>query len=220
MNQETRQKKQETKSETPKAGPTAISTTLKQQLADSRKETPSDVRFKSEAKGQRHLIQPTQGQVGVLSQYMKHIGADKNVLSSDPDEDRRDKRNRMIYMEWFQALVIQNQRFPRNIPVKFVLAHFARKVVQNDVQIKGFNLREQVRAFHEYLDSYEHELRSKWWQYQHPGDRPKVLPESATISDEEQQASDEERAQTIKALYGADGVPESLNKFTKSQSNQ
>jgi hypothetical protein len=153
--------------------------------------------------------------VAVLAQYIESIGADNSVLSDHPDGQVRGERNQMIYMKWFQALVIHNQRFPRDIPVKFVLAHFARKVEQNDVDIKGFNIREQVRAFHAYLDGYERELRGKWWQYQHPNQRPKMLPESASISQEEQQQSDRDRARMIEKMYGADAVPESLKKYTQ-----
>lgn len=144
---------------------------------------------------------------------MEAIGADKNVLSNHPEEEERMKRNSMIYLKWFQALVIHNQRFPRDIPIRFVLAHFRRKVVQNAVKIQGFNLREQVRAFHEYLDNYDHELRGKWWQYQNPEGRPKAIPENATRSESEQEQSDKERAEMIKKMYGANEVPESLQKY-------
>lgn len=190
-----------------KAGPTEVSTELKRSLAASGQKTPTSVRFKNEAQGQMHLIEPSQEQAGELWQYLECIGADKNVLSDD------DNRNSMIFQRWFQALVIQNQRFPRDIPVKFVLAHFRRKVVQNDIQIKGFNLREQVRAFHEYLDNYERELRGKWWQYQNPDERPKAIPSKATYTEQEQELSDQERAQKLKNMFGADEVPESLRKF-------
>ena len=171
------------------------------------------MRFKNQAQGHTHLIEPSQEQAGQLAQYLQEIGADKNVLSQHHKEETRDKRNQMIYLKWFQALVIQNQQFPRDIPVKFVLAHFRRKVVQNDVQIKGFNLREQVRAMKEYLSEYEHELRGKWWQYRNPNERPKTLPASATVSEEERQQSDQQRTETIKNIYGADEVPQHLQKF-------
>ena len=199
-----------TKDQKAQAEPTSISTTLKKPLASFKEKTPTNVRFKSEAKGQRYLIEPTQEQAGQLSQYLAEIGADKNVLSQHPNEETRRQRNQMTYLKWFQGLVIKNRQFPDDIPVKFVLAHFREKVVQNDVSIKGFNLREQVRAMKEYLSEYEDELRGKWWQYQNPNARPKAIPEHTTRSKEQEAQSDQERRKNLEMIFGADEVPESL----------
>jgi len=152
----------------------------------------------------------------ILYEYMKDIGADASLLSASSDTEVERERNQAVFNKWFQTIVVQNNRFPQDIPITLVLRHFSRMVVQNKVQIKGYNLREQVRAFHTYLDNWEHELRGKWWQYQNPGDRPKPLPAFASVSTQEQAQSDEERGQMIHKMYGAEDVPESLQKFTNS----
>ena len=126
----------------------------------------------------------------------------------------------MLFNKWFQTLVIQNDRFPTDIPVEFVLQHFFDTILQQKIELKGFNLLAHMSAFHEYLDNYEHQLRGKWWQCQHPNERPNALPERATVSDQEQQQSDEQRAKNLKKMYGADEVPEHLQKFIQSEQNQ
>ncbi|MDZ7658051.1 hypothetical protein [Fodinibius sp.] len=152
---------------------------MKNSLEEAGNETPAEIETKAEAQGMMHLINPNRRQMAVLFDYVQSIGADKQLLSNHPDEEKKKTRNQAVFQKWFQTLVVQNGRFPRDIPIDFVLQHFAQCVVQNKVDIKGFNLREQVRAFHEYLDNYERELRGKWWQYQNPDQRPKAITESA-----------------------------------------
>lgn len=188
---------------------TDISTLAKNSLEKITVETPEQIQCRNEIQGQVHLIEATREQKLEIYNYLHSIGADSKVLS-----DNSKKRNQIILNKWFQMLVIRNERFPDDIPVNFVFSHFHEMVVQNKVKIKGFNLRAQIEAFHEYMDKWEYSLRKKWWMVQNPGDRPKAIAPTAHISEEEQEIDDAQRSKTIIDMYGtADNVPEALKRF-------
>lgn len=178
-------------------------------MASFQSETPRTISKKEEAVGHVHLIEAKRSQMMVVYNHLHTIGADKQILSEDKD------RNRQLLTKWFQTLVIQNQRFPMDIPVVFVLDEFFRAILQQKVALKGFNLLAHMQAFWEWLDGYEHELRGRWWVRQHPKARPRALPESASRSQQEEMESDEQRRKTLEAMYGADRVPEGLRFWEK-----
>lgn len=199
--------KQNSKSETQNHEPTDLSTAVKSSLKGFQNETPKTIETKEEAHGQLHLIQAKRSQMKTIYNHIHSIGADKQLLSE------KKERNQMLFNKWFQTLVVQNSRFPTDIPVEFVLEEFFDAILQQKVEVKGFNLLAHMSAFHEYLDDYEHELRGKWWRHQNPDQRPNALPERGTVDEAEQQQSDEQRAKMLKRMYGAENVPEHLQKF-------
>lgn len=116
----------------------------------------------------------------------------------------------MVLHKWFKTLVINNQRFPRDINIEFVLSEFFEAILQKKVELKGFNLLAHTTAFHNWMDNYENELRSKWWRKQNPNERPKAI---APKSEDPEEIDTEQMKKNIEALYG--DVPDEFKKYVE-----
>lgn len=141
-----------------------------------------------------------------IMNHLHSIGADNSVLSEDDDT------NRKILYKWFNVLVLNNGRFPADLPIVFVLDELFNAILQQKVDLKGHNLHAHMQAFHSWIDRYEHGLRSKHWAKMNPNHRPKAIPAKGSFTEEQKQASAEEVSDSIKKMYG-ENVPESMEKF-------
>lgn len=166
-------------------------------------ETPDSVKRKEQAQGMMHLIEPDRKQMLTFYNHIHSIGADDHILVGDDK-----KKNRMVLHKWFKTLVINNQRFPRDINIEFVLSEFFEAILQNKIELKGFNLLAHTTAFHNWMDNYENQLRSKWWRKQNPNDRPKAI---APKSEDPEEIDTQQMKKNIKALYG--GIPDEFQKY-------
>lgn len=175
-------------------------------MEKSTSETPQHVAKKGEAVGQLHLIKGTRDQLVEVYNHFHSIGADNQVLTDSK------KQNQMILQKWFQTLVMQNRRFPHDLPIDYVLREFFDAILQKQVELKGFNLLAHMTAFHEWIDNFEHSLRSKWFHQQNPQDRPKQITDKGTFDEVQKEQSAQQVSDSIKNMYG-DDVPESLQKF-------
>jgi hypothetical protein len=182
-----------------------ISELVKNSLETMSNETPKHIVKKSEADGILEQIQGTKRQFLTIYNHIHSIGADDHVLVGKNKE-----KNRMILQKWFQTLVIQNQRFPTDIPVDFVLQEFFNAILQKRVELKGFNLLAHMTAFHNWLDSCENELKGKWWRKQNPNQRPKEI---AARSEDPEEIDTDQMKESIEALYGK--VPENMKKYVE-----
>lgn len=189
--------------------PTGFSELVSRQLTSSQKETARTIQKKSEASGQRHLIEPSRQQLQILINHFHSIGADRQLLSDDAE------KNRALFVKWFQTLVIRNDRFPTDLPVVFVLEEFFEAILQRKVPLKGYNLLTHTSAFHEWIGNFEHQLKATFWHRQHPATRPKALPETGSFSEAAQQQSAEQRKKNMEKLYKGK-IPEGLKKYLDS----
>lgn len=158
-----------------------------------------------------HFIEPSSDQLKVMLNHFHSIGADDHILTED------DSKNKMILQKWFYQLVIRNNYFPMDLPVEFTLQQYFEAILQNEVPLKGFNLKAHIEAFERFMEEQEPAMRARWWRLQHPNQRPKSLPESASISEEEATASAVERSATLKNMFKAEGVPEHLKKYMEEE---
>lgn len=146
--------------------------------------------------------------------HFYNIGADRQILVTSEDEETRKQRNRAILHKYFYILVVQNPLFPGDIPIVFVLDHFFELIVQNKIELKGYNPRSHIQAFHSYISNYKHELRSRWHAHQHPNSRSKALTPESSYSDQEKKQQKTNTLASLVNIYGSkDKVPDNLKKF-------
>jgi len=181
---------------------------LKQSLQTIGTKAVGHIQTKNEAVGNTAYIKATRPQMLSLFNHLHSIGADNAVLGDDS------KANREVLNKWFQVLVVSNPRFPRDMPVEFVLDEFSMAILQQKVELVGHNLNAHMKAFYRWVDSYGNDLKSKYANTLRYEDRPKMLTETGSVSEEEQKANDHSVSEAVKRMYG-DDVPEHLKKFVK-----
>ena len=183
-----------------------ISAKLANSLEVIERGTPDTIQAKKEATGLLSRIKPSHRQMLCIVNHLHSIGADRDVLSSSKES------NRQILHKWYQTLVINNPRFPRDLPIAFVLDEFSLAILQQKVELRGHNLHAHMRAFFAWMDSYEHSLREKHWHRTNPEIRPKALPETGSRTKEQEQADNQRVADALKTMYGED-IPETMKKY-------
>lgn len=146
-------------------------------------------------------VVPNKSQKLTFFDYWKTMGADDAILTDDKTI------NNQILQKWFRVLVVRNDRFPKDIPVEFVLDRFFDACTYHKITVKGHNLMAHTRAFNEYMNEYGDKLRGDWW-HSRP-DKPKELTPTGTVNDEENKISNEQRVKNLKFIYG-DNMPESI----------
>lgn len=184
---------------------TSLQTNLKESLSNATGQAPKHIRTRSEVKGIYHTIEADRTQKTIVYDHIHSIGAENNILSDN------DKRTNMVLHKWFQTLVVNNSRFPFDIPVNFVLNEFFESILHQRTKLKGHNLNAHMQAFHEWMEREEQKLRQKYWNVTNPGSRPKEIAPSASVSESEQRATDQQLAQSLRDMYGKD-IPPSIQK--------
>lgn len=154
-------------------------------------EKPKSIVKRSDANGINVI--PCKNQMLSFVDYWKTMGADDSILT-----DRKDA-NRQILQKWFRVLVVNNDRFPKDIPVLFVLERFFNACIYHKIQVKGHNLMAHTRAFNEFMNEYGQKLYADWW-HERP-DKPKELTPTATVSRSELKSDNTERIKTLKIIY-------------------
>lgn len=185
--------------------PNDLSGEVKKSLRNIQTKTPETIAIKSEAVGQLHLIEPTRQQLMTIFEHLQTIGAEEAMLTDSK------QINRSILSKWFQQLVLRNDSFPHDLPIKFVLSEFFEAIWQGRVQRDGNNLSTHIKAFRIWIGGYEQTIRSKYYHRQNPSNRKKELPEFTAEYDE---SSTGERKKTLKRMYG-DNIPDHLKKYAE-----
>lgn len=185
-----------------------ISAEVKKSLEAMQYETPKNIEKKADALGVRELIEASHPQMLSIYTHFSAIGADSQLLTN------KKEYNRAILQKWYQTLVIQNKRFPMDLPIVFVLDEFFNAILQRQVDLKGYNLLAHITAFHEFIEKYNHTIRSKHWAKMNFKDRPLELKPAFEKSEAQKEVDDERVAESIRIMYGKE-VPESLKRFLK-----
>jgi hypothetical protein len=146
-------------------------------------------------------VMPDKSQMLSFVDYWKTMGADDTILTD------KKEANRQIIQKWFRVMVVRNDRFPKDIPVLFVLDRFFNACIYHKIQVKGHNLMAHTRAFNEFMERYGQKLYTDWWHAR--PDKPKELTVNGSFKDEEIQSSNKERIETLKNIYG-DNMPDGI----------
>lgn len=170
--------------------------------------TPDTIVRKADATGKLHLIEPTRQQLMVIFEHLQAIGAEEALLTDSK------AINRAILSKWFQQLVIRNDLFPHDLPVRFVLAEFFEAIWQGRVERKGNNLAAHLKAFRIWIGGYEQSIRRRYFHQTHPAERQKALPEFSDAPDERADPK-----QTLQRMYKGD-IPENLRKYAESEASE
>lgn len=170
---------------------------VKESLTElSNEDQATEIQKRSEISGFLEAIKPSNNQKLIIVNHWHTIGADRQLMS-DTDE-----LNRAIVNKWFNVLVVDNDLFPTDLPINFVLDEFFRAIVKHKVEVKGFNLMAHTKAFRFYISEYETELRRTYFHKTNPDKRQKTLPESASKSAEEIQSDSKKLYEFLDNTYG------------------
>lgn len=153
----------------------------------------------------------------VIYNHFNSIGADNQLLVMDDSDPNRKSKNHITFHKWFQTLVVNNNRFPYDLPVNFVLKKFFDAILQpsSGVEIKGYNLLTHIQAFGTFLDSNRQSLREQYLRTVPHDQRPKELQSDNERSEEDQKNEDRKRISELLAIYG-DDIPEPIANLIKT----
>lgn len=142
-------------------------------------------------------VMPSVGKFGnKILEYFQLIGADQKMPT-----EREDLKG--YIMRWHCHVCILNDLFPADMPYGFVYNHFFNAVIQNKVEIKGYNVRAQIAAFNEWWQSRGNWVREQY-NIQHPGNQPKQIGDSSNKTPEQELAAAERTLLKMKSI----GFPE------------
>jgi hypothetical protein len=76
----------------------------------------------------------------LLEQHLRHIGATREIPEND-------EARRLFYRDFLTQLVVNNRRFPDDLPINAVLHAFFQAVLNGSAPIQGHNLKTHMDAF-------------------------------------------------------------------------
>lgn len=143
-----------------------------------------------------------------ITKFLQSVGADNEI----PDN----KADRVSWLNHFHMqLAVNNPLWPEDMSFEFVYSKFVNAIMYDRVQIKGHNVKEFIHAFKRWItqSGIIDDLRQRWYEM-NPEKRPKALPMSASMSEDEKVKTDRERASFLREMYG-ENPPESIQKLIK-----
>jgi len=132
----------------------------------------------------RNNIKPDTDTLMLIYQHWIDVGSDKHNLTGNK------QANKQNLERWYRELVVENNYFPNDLPIKDVLERFFRDLTHGSHPLNGFNLRSYLGSFH------------AWW-YKHGND---IRAEYATPIDETHRLADHSQ-------YNVDNVDQQLLKM-------
>lgn len=153
-------------------------------------------------KRSNYVVIPDIPQRKAILAYLYLTGATDYYLTDNDDA------NKQIIIKFFDQLVVKNKFFPLNMKITYVLDKFTDAVVQGDVELKGLNLRSQVKAFKEWILVNLHIIAQEYYLY-YGEKEPNKLPKYAKSG-----ISPEKISESLQMIYG-DNVPDIFTKYLK-----
>jgi len=93
-------------------------------------------------KNNRDNIKAETDTLMMIYQHWIDVGSDKHNLTGNKEANKQNLER------WYRELVVENNYFPDELPIKDVLEKFFRAITHGSHTINGFNLRSYIQAFH------------------------------------------------------------------------
>lgn len=144
-----------------------------------------------------------------ITKFLQSVGADNEIPEN--------KADRVSWLNHFHMqLAVNNPLWPEDMSFEFIYSKFVNAIMYDRVQIKGHNVKEFIHAFKRWItqSGVMDDLRQRWYEM-NPEKAPKTLPAMASMSEEEREQSDRERASFLRKMYG-ENPPESIQRLIKT----
>lgn len=108
----------------------------------------------------------------LLEQHLRHIGAVREI----PDNA---EARRLYFRDFLTQLVVNNRRFPDDLPINAVLHAFFQAVLNGSAPIQGHNLKTHMDAFGIWWTVAAAKVRAELELAENP---PKQLPQEVPLT--------------------------------------